>query len=1836
MRLFLALVVAASGTALLPTGGCVGATNPFDPEAPAELQAPARVGGTVVDALGPVGGAQVFLGDKVQDTRDDGTFAFDSVPPGVVRLSVDHPAHAPLARDLVLAPGEERTEDVTLLSTGVDGSRVHGIARMAAEVGDADADMSGIVVEVVDVVGARTQTNKDGNYDLALANGTYTLSFSASEHLSQTIPNVVVDGDTEVEVITLPVNPGSVEGLVTLEPLIPGTPAHGGVLVTIGNKTAITGDDDRYSITGLGAGAALAVFTRDDYATVEKPIVVDAGALITIDPVRMARASGGVSGTVDVNGVSDDSATVTLSGSAGTFATASAPTGAFTFQSVPSGTYNLAAARTGFVAGEGGAVEVLPGAVSVVDDVIVLNALIGDFAINGGAAFTNDRVLELVIQSDDAVDMRLSERADLADATPQTFDPSPQFTLTSVGDGEKTVFLELIDENGDPTGPFSASIVLDTTPPANASIAAPAFSNDAAGIVPLGLFATDDLGSGVAEMQVDVDGTFSAPFQAFATALALPIVPNSEGPHTLSARFRDRAGNETATLGAPSVTVTLDRLVPVVDAVTIRDATTDRTDFATNSQVIVDITRALGSDDATLMAVSVDPLFPVEVFEPFSALRVFTLLPGQGSREVAVKLKDAAGNVSNARADAIVVDSVGPRGAFVRLAGGADVTNDETPGLALFADDFTEVRVSTDGVFDAAAEQYAAIAPTTISIADGGDGDKTVFAQFKDGAGNESDVVSDSVELDSSDPVLDADPSLVGDEIVVAFDGTAAGAAFTDSVSVVVSFDVDGADEMALSTDGVVDSEAFQPFASVTSVLLPAGDCLAADDACKQVCALFRDRAGNTTAEVCDAIGLDTTPPSAPLFIESDGVVAANEQTLHLVDKVEDAFFDHYEIFVSPSSPAFSVAVVGAASGGARPVDVVLTGPPPGTPPQSAAASNLIRMVAVDSAGNVSPESTITLVVDDVAPAAPTLAGLPAVLNADTVSVNFLIENPADDDATFDHYLIDTSLLPAPIVSFQRDGIVVTLLPDQVNTIVVQAVDAAGNISLPSATGADVGTVREDSTVPSAPVIAPFGGIVRADNVELYVIQPSIDRFDVDGAGPLGSTIVSIASYDVKDGQGLGFQRQAAGIGPFVAVLKRDLSNEVCVRGIDAAGNESDTDCIIIDEESSRTAVGVQDGPKNHDIFGDFMVFVGDDNRPVLRDLTGTAVDRELTGFGNPTGGLSIVGDNNALRVVYDVAGGSFGEVQLDVASTSRPFGPGNSPQSFPGFASSVGTASAFGASFEIVYAVPGVVPDTVDLRRRPAVLLIPQVEDADITPTDIVLCAGTTPVVSSGVVVWCEDLGATSVVRRQRASGGAIDTVSRPGRSVPLERPSFFGDPTPQFFQPVVTDAMIAWAEDVGGVPRLVFLDDPLQSPPVPVVIDTIDGVNFEIDSIADASDALLALDQLAVGGLSNDVFVLDVLRRVLVQITNDLPPQKNIRVDGSRVAFEDSATGSTVVVSDLSRQRWLAGSTELAFDALTSTSGAVWAETRNNVVRLVGRAPNVVGAPVVEIDELPALQVVFNGPAREDPAWAIGGTVVAWLSGGPSAPFTLTVKEINSGAKATVSTLSAGVIALDPDGDQIVFVDVANDIQRVPITFSVGPPATLVLGAAVLVEGVNPATDVLFVDVDDDQIVWQEGGLSGDDRTAGELRCEPVAGGASLLVPLGGSTPRLGRGPKLGRRASTRLLAYAEGGISGRVCPFTCTVGAATCTPRLEIGGPQVGSTQHTRIAVSRDGVVAYLSNELNGSKDVVVFDPFSARRSFLTFDTADQDGVAISDGHVTYADPTLGNFDEWEVLY
>lgn len=109
-------------TTVLALGACevVSPVNPFDPATRPEDQAVAVVDGTIIGADGePLTGGTVTLSND-DDIRSadvvDGAFLLGDLTPGSWTLDVEHPFHFPLARDVVLGPGDRRTFVLQLIA----------------------------------------------------------------------------------------------------------------------------------------------------------------------------------------------------------------------------------------------------------------------------------------------------------------------------------------------------------------------------------------------------------------------------------------------------------------------------------------------------------------------------------------------------------------------------------------------------------------------------------------------------------------------------------------------------------------------------------------------------------------------------------------------------------------------------------------------------------------------------------------------------------------------------------------------------------------------------------------------------------------------------------------------------------------------------------------------------------------------------------------------------------------------------------------------------------------------------------------------------------------------------------------------------------------------------------------------------------------------------------------------------------------------------------------------------------------------------------------------------------------------------------------------------------------------------------------------------------------------------------------------------------------------------------------------------------------------------------------------------------------------------------------
>ena len=141
-------------------------------------------------------------------------------------------------------------------------------------------------------------------------------------------------------------------------------------------------------------------------------------------------------------------------------------------------------------------------------------------------------------------------------------------------------------------------------------------------------------------------------------------------------------------------------------------------------------------------------------WQPYSTSPInIQVEPGDGAKIIYARLKDKAGNLSPIESNRIILDTKAPQNCKLVLNKGEKFTNDRLGRVLLnaFADEATEMMVSNSSDFGLAKwERYVRTEKWILDLR--GNGEKTVYAKFRDQAGNESEVVSTTITLDTSPP----------------------------------------------------------------------------------------------------------------------------------------------------------------------------------------------------------------------------------------------------------------------------------------------------------------------------------------------------------------------------------------------------------------------------------------------------------------------------------------------------------------------------------------------------------------------------------------------------------------------------------------------------------------------------------------------------------------------------------------------------------------------------------------------------------------------------------------------------------------------------------------------------------------------------------------------------------------------------------------------------------------------------------------------------------------------------------------------------------------------------
>jgi len=288
--------------------------------------------------------------------------------------------------------------------------------------------------------------------------------------------------------------------------------------------------------------------------------------------------------------------------------------------------------------------------------------------INGGAGYTANANVSLGVFAFDPEPAsgldRMAFSNDGAVWSDWTgFSDSADWSLTQDAggndlDGNKAVFLKILDSADNVGGPISASIILDRNSPEELSLmingGAP-FTNSP--IVDLSIAARDsEPGSNISEMALSNDVSSRPKWEPFNISkpswdLVGAGGTDSDGPKNVYLSVQDRAGNVA---GPVPGDIFLDRVRPAGLSLSINQGAGYTVGPVVNLSLCAsDVEPSSGIQAMQFSQDSLD----WTGWEPFQSCRTYTFSGPDGARTVFFRVKDLAGNIADAVSDSIILDT---------------------------------------------------------------------------------------------------------------------------------------------------------------------------------------------------------------------------------------------------------------------------------------------------------------------------------------------------------------------------------------------------------------------------------------------------------------------------------------------------------------------------------------------------------------------------------------------------------------------------------------------------------------------------------------------------------------------------------------------------------------------------------------------------------------------------------------------------------------------------------------------------------------------------------------------------------------------------------------------------------------------------------------------------------------------------------------------------------------------------------------------------------------------------------------------------------------------------
>lgn len=654
-----------------------------------------------------------------------------------------------------------------------------------------------------------------------------------------------------------------------------------------------------------------------------------------------------------------------------------------------------------------------------------------NFSINNDAPLTNSRDVTLTISCTDnesgCTMMMFSEDGSLW-SNPEAFASTKNFSISSSGDGPKTIYISVKNGAGLWSSPINKNIRLDTTPPVTTASPAGGTYNTTQIIT---LTTSEN-----AVIYYTQDGSSPTTFSPKYTS---PIEISSTT--TLKYFAVDSAGNQES---INTSTYTIDTQTPQ-GTVTINNGLLD-----TNNRSVILTFNVSGLSNITEFQVTNDSepsdnttnvyTYPINNTYPWQ------LSTGDGLKVVYVRFKNQAGTWSNITSDTIILDTTNPVINTSKLSGtynspiNVELTCNDGNGAGC-----SSIFYTLDGT-DPNDSSPTYSAPIAITQS------KTLKVRGKDLVGNYSQIYTYTYTIDTTIPT-----------------GTITinnGAVYTNSVYASLTLygsKSNSQTKMQFSTDGTN----WTPEESYNTTKIFQ---LSPPDGQKTVCVRYSDIASNWSAPICDTIILDQTAPQSTispaggLFNSPQNItITTNEPaTICYTTDGSDPIYSNSKTCTQGTSTNFSFSNTAT-----------------------------IKFLAYDMAGNYETMKSASFTIDTTPPTGTfTINNGAVATNNQTVTLTITASDA--NGVSKMQFSNDGNNWSAP-EAFASSKQWLLTQGDGEKTVYARFIDNAGNISKPIKN-----SIIFDTTPPEINPSIPPGTVFNAFNLELITNELATIFYSTD------------------------------------------------------------------------------------------------------------------------------------------------------------------------------------------------------------------------------------------------------------------------------------------------------------------------------------------------------------------------------------------------------------------------------------------------------------------------------------------------------------------------------------------------------------------------------------------------------------------------------------------------------------------------------------------------------------------------------------------------------------------